>query len=145
VEVGLREHAWTGWTQRPRFRDHLPATSSHLVHHVAVYVRAVDVDLVDREPLTRDVVRECTGAFLLGSVGGRRRDGEDHGQIEVARNVLFVAVEALRTALPSVSHGGVFDGDLPVLSDGLLEGDPAVRRLDEVLIDDNYSGRSGDN
>jgi hypothetical protein len=28
VEVGPREHAWTGWTQRPRFRDHLPATSA---------------------------------------------------------------------------------------------------------------------
>src|SRR5689334_17203820 len=88
-------------TARPR--PDLAAGADHVVNDGTVHVGAVNVKLDQAQPLTPDVLGDRCGAFFFGPIRRRDRAGDNDGKVEVACDVLLVAVEPLRAALAAVA------------------------------------------
>ena len=133
LEVALGEQAGAVGALAPRLGEHGAARVEDVVDDGAVYVGAIDMQLDESKPLALDVLCDGHGAQLLGAIGGRHGAGDDRREVQVARDVLLVAVEALRAALASVTYLAVADRDAAVRCDALADASPAVRGAFQVL------------
>ena len=119
LEVALGEQAGAVCAQSPGLGEHGSARRVHVVDDRAVHVGAIDMQLDETKSLPLDVLGDGYGAQLLGSIRRRHGAGDDRGELQVTRDVLLVAIEALRAALAPVAHLAVVHGDAPVGCDAL--------------------------
>src|SRR5258708_874849 len=133
LEVAFGEQAGSMGALAPRLGEHGAARGEDVVDDGAVYVGAIDMQLDESKPLALDILGDGHGAQLLGAIGGRHSAGDDRGEVQVARDVLLVAIEALRAALAPVTHLAVAHRDTPVGCDALPDASATVRRDFQVL------------
>ena len=133
LEVALGEQAGSVCALSPRFGEHDSARGKDLIDTGTVDVGAVDMQLDETKSLPLDVLGDGHGAQLLGLIRRGHGAGDDGRELQVTRDVLLVAVEALRAALAPVTHLAVVHGDAPVGCDALPDASPAVRRDLQVL------------
>ena len=120
--------------QRPHgLANTVPPRGEHVIDDGAVDVGAIDMKLDEPKPLALDVLDDGHGALLLGPIGGRHGASDDRREVQVAGDVLLVAIEALRAALASVPHLAVADRDTSVGSDAFTDASPAFRAVFQVL------------
>src|SRR5690606_7830188 len=114
AKVSLGEQSRTMRAQGPRLGESAPACCKGCRDDWTVDVRAIDMGLTDGESLAEDVVSNRLSPLLLRTVGRRDRTSDDGGHVEIASDVLLVAIETLRATLATVAHLGVFDRDASI-------------------------------
>src|SRR5580658_4402338 len=129
-EVALGEQAGAVRALSPWFGQHRAPRGKHIIDDGAVDVGAVDIQFHEPEPLALDVVG---GAQFLGPIRRRHGAGDDRRGVQVACDVLLVAIEALGAALAAVTHLAVVDRDATVGCDALPDARRAVLGHLQVL------------
>src|SRR5262245_47546527 len=118
----------------PGFGDDLASRTEHIVNNGTLDVGSVNVKLAELEPLMPDVLGYRAGSLFFRAICRRDRAGDDHGPVEVTRNVLLVAIKALRSTLSTMAHLGIFHRDATVRCNPLANPRGSVVGRFQVLL-----------